>query len=197
MDIILDLGNTNQKIACFDNNHLVVIKQYKEINGEIIEQIAHQYGPFRHGILSSVIFHPAELEVILSALCPLLILDENTPLPVRNAYKTTGTLGKDRIAAAIGGHSIFPVTDLLVVVAGSCLTYDFITAGGLYQGGAISPGLTMRFRALHTFTGKLPLIDHDGPDPLTGDTTETSIRSGVVHGMVAEIQGITERYIHQ
>ncbi len=196
VDIILDLGNTNQKIACFDNNHLVDIKQYTKITEEVIEQTARQYGPFRNGILSSVIIHPAALEETLSGLCPFLILDESTPLPVRSSYQTPATLGKDRIAAVIGGHSIFPGSNLLVIVAGSCLTYDFITSESVYAGGAISPGLTMRFRALHTFTGKLPFIEKAGPVPLTGETTETSIRSGVVNGMVAEMEGIVARYSH-
>lgn len=194
MDIILDLGNTNQKIACFDNNQIIDLKQYTKITQEVVEETARNYGPFRNGILSSVIDHPSVLEDSLSALCPLLILNEHTPLPVRNGYQTPGTLGKDRIAATIGGHSIFPGSDILVIVAGSCLTYDFITSEAVYEGGAISPGLTMRFSALHTFTGKLPFIEKTGPVPLTGDTTETSIRSGVVNGIVAEAEGIVARY---
>ncbi|MEI6900275.1 MAG: type III pantothenate kinase, partial [Bacteroidota bacterium] len=117
-------------------------------------------------------------------------LDEKTPIPLKNRYQTPATLGKDRLAAAVGGHSLFPGHDVLVINAGTCVTYDVVTREGEYLGGAISPGMVMRFRALHTFTGKLPLLDFTEEPDFPGNTTEKSIISGVINGMIAEMEAI-------
>ncbi|MGE5423944.1 MAG: type III pantothenate kinase, partial [Syntrophothermus sp.] len=107
---------------------------------------------------------------------------------------TPDTLGRDRIAAATGGQSLFPGHDVLVINAGTCITYDFVTGNREYAGGSISPGMMMRFRALHTFTGKLPLLSPDETEILTGNSTESSIQSGVMEGITAEMEGITGKY---
>jgi type III pantothenate kinase len=123
----------------------------------------------------------------------IFILSPALPLPITIQYDTPHTLGVDRIAGACGAKQLFPDVHTLVIDAGTCVTYDFTDSQGIYYGGGISPGLRMRFEALHTFTAKLPLVE-PGQAPLIGTNTETSIQSGVVNGMLAEMDGIIRQY---
>lgn len=194
MHLVLDLGNTNRKAAVFDNDTLVGITSYTEITTGVIETLFHKFPGIRASILSSVINHPPELEHSLREKSFCVVLDENTPVPLKNNYQSPETLGRDRLAAAVAACTLFPGKDVLVINMGTCITYDFADQTGTYQGGSISPGMQMRFRALHTFTGKLPLIDYRENVLLTGKTTEESILAGVISGMTAELEGIVSRY---
>ncbi len=127
-------------------------------------------------------------------------LDHNTPIPIRNRYSTPETLGADRLAAAIGAyfecqHIRGSHKPTLVVDMGTAITYDFITEGGEYIGGNISPGVEMRLRALHEFTSQLPLVAKDGPHPPIGLSTETAIRCGVLDGVKHEVQGYIRQHL--
>ena len=124
---------------------------------------------------------------------PVIRLTHETPVPIKNLYKTPETLGADRLAAVIGANAIRPNRDLLIIDAGTCITFDFIDKHGQYHGGNISPGMEMRLKALHAFTAKLPEVTADGETPTYGDSTETAIRAGVYHGIAFEIEG----YIRQ
>jgi type III pantothenate kinase len=123
-----------------------------------------------------------------------ILLNHLLPLPIQINYKTPETLGVDRIAAVCGAIDIFPNRSSLVIDAGTAITYDFIDGHGNYEGGAISPGIEMRFEALHTFTERLPLVTKNGDLTLIGNSTETCIRSGVLNGVVAEMEGIINNY---
>jgi type III pantothenate kinase len=112
-----------------------------------------------------------------------------TPIPIRNLYRTPQTLGVDRLAAVIAAYTTKPHHPALVIDAGTCITYDFIDEHGQYQGGNISPGMEMRLKALHEFTSKLPKIEVSGETPDYGYSTETAIRSGVIRGIEHEISG--------
>ncbi|MEZ4827281.1 MAG: type III pantothenate kinase [Bacteroidia bacterium] len=116
------------------------------------------------------------------------------PLPVKNHYATPQTLGIDRIVAVIGARTLAPDSAVLVIDAGTALTYDVATADGIYLGGGIAPGVNMRFKALHSFTARLPLAESETEVPLVGDSTISSIRTGVINGMRAEISGMTDQY---
>ena len=124
----------------------------------------------------------------------VLRIDRETPLPIGNRYRTPGTLGMDRVCAAVAAHGRAEGTPVLVVNAGTAITYEYVDAKGDYLGGGIGPGLKSRFRALHEFTAALPLVAAAGPLTLVGDDTETSIRSGVVNGLLAEIEGMIDQY---
>ena len=115
-------------------------------------------------------------------------------LRVRHNYVTPDTLGIDRIVGVIAAQALAPGCPVLVVDAGTAITYDYADAEGVYQGGGISPGIRMRFQALHSFTARLPLVEMAENIPLTGNSTYSSIRSGVVHGAGAEVQGMIDRY---
>ncbi|HNW69779.1 MAG TPA: type III pantothenate kinase [Bacteroidales bacterium] len=195
MKLIVDLGNSRQKAAVFSGDTLVFQKVSASIYEALI-QIFQEY-EIASAIISSVIGDFSDISNFIRSKCPLLILNENTPVPVKNAYLTPETLGKDRLAAVVAASKMFPGENILVIDAGSCIKYDFIDSSSVYHGGSISPGLNMRLKALHTFTGKLPLINLSESNRLTGGNTQQSILSGVVNGTVAEVNGIIEQYIEK
>lgn len=194
MKLILDFGNTLQKTAVFDDNQMIAFKAFKRISLKKIQAFISDY-KINSAIISSVINYPTEIKEFLDTNFHFIELSEKTAIPVNNLYASQGTLGKDRLAAVIAGKSIFPENNLLVINAGTCITYDFIDSNSNYYGGGISPGLLIRFKALHTFTDKLPLVTKIRVrNPLIGTTTEESILSGVMNGVLAEIDGIITQY---
>jgi type III pantothenate kinase len=194
LNLILDFGNTQRKLALFGDSGLVLVENHDEVTPAMLERFLQEHPGTEACILSSVIRHDGAVTEFLRRHLRFIELDEHTPIPIRNSYKTAGTLGKDRLAAAVAGASRFPGENVLVISAGTALTFDLVTGGGEYLGGAISPGMQMRFTALHTFTGKLPLVTYRDQAELTGTDTTTSILSGVINGMVAEIEGIAGRH---
>lgn len=124
----------------------------------------------------------------------MLYVDSSVLLPFCVAYETPETLGSDRIAGVAGAYSLYPAQNCLVINAGTCLTTDFIGKNAVYEGGSISPGINMRFKALNTFTARLPLVEEKDPVTLTGKSTSEAIKSGVVNGMLAEIKGMIDFY---
>jgi len=126
------------------------------------------------------------------------ILNPTLPLPITNLYATPQTLGVDRIAAVCGARQLLPMSNCLVIDAGTCITYDFLDAQGNYHGGMIAPGLAMKFKAMHTFTSRLPFLEQDSFVPaLSGKTTAQAMQSGVYNGTLAEAEGIIKRYESQ
>jgi len=194
MNLIIDLGNTNQKLALFKNGELIELQQFPLLTLKLIRDFVHMNPDIGNCILSSVVPHRSSVTRFLSSNYNFLELNEATPVPLINRYRTPRTLGKDRLAAAVAGNALFPGKTVLVINAGTCITYDFVNENNEYLGGSISPGILMRFHALHTFTGKLPLVSFRDEDILTGTDTHESIRSGVLLGAIAEIEGITARY---
>ena len=145
---------------------------------------------FRSGIVAAVRDLTEEEEKSLARQSfKILRFTPDTPIPITNRYRTPDTLGSDRVAAVIGASSLKPGQDLLIIDAGTCITYEVIDAQGNYWGGNIAPGMQMRLRALHEFTARLPLVDAEGAVPGMGYDTETAIRSGVLRGMKYEIEG--------
>jgi type III pantothenate kinase len=154
--------------------------------------------PVNQGIVATVIDLNERVLADLAALpFPLLWLNHETPLPVVNLYETPETLGYDRMAAVVGANEQFPHRNILVIDAGTCITYEFIDSKGQYHGGNISPGMQMRFKALQQFTGRLPLVDTNGRKLPMGRDTETAIRAGVLKGMEYEISGYIESMKHK
>lgn len=125
---------------------------------------------------------------------PFLKLNSKSKLPIKNNYQSPQTLGMDRIGAVMGASSFFPKGNILVINAGTCITYDVLTSEGEYHGGNITPGVDMRFRALHTFTDQLPLIKKASTKKLIGASTAESILTGVIRGTMSEMQGMIGEY---
>ncbi len=145
-------------------------------------------------IISSVASINETLGNYLQDRASSTFLNSETPLPIINDYLSPETLGNDRIANVVGAKSVFPNHNALVIDLGTCMKFDFITDKGVYKGGAISPGLNMRYKALHQFTDQLPLIEPVDVADLIGNSTINSINSGVFNGMLAEIKGIIYQY---
>jgi type III pantothenate kinase len=159
------------------------------VNAKVLEDLFGRYA-LKKGIFSSVAGYAPEVTAFLKErLHPFIVPDETTPVPLRIGYETPETLGRDRLAAAVGAATLQPGRDLLVIDAGTAITFEVVEASGLYLGGNISPGLETRLRALHDYTKQLPLVSAEGEVPLLGSRTETAIRAGVVNGMVYEMQG--------
>jgi type III pantothenate kinase len=198
MNLSVDIGNTRSKIALFEGDKLFCTQAMESVFSPAWEELFAQHN-IENGILSSVKSNDEELLCFLQQKTKHFIeLSHRTPLPIQIDYSTPETLGKDRLAAVIGAYTLMPQHDILVIDAGTAITFDFLSANGCYHGGAIAPGLTMRFRALHEFTGKLPLLSPKEDTPLVGRSTDEAIRSGVVGGMIAEIeayaQALREQY---
>lgn len=194
MNIVIDQGNASTKVAFFEKDQIVVSFIFNLLTKDNLLELIEQYKP-QNGILSSVISIDTELTTILEQhVKHFFVVNESLPLPITLAYKTPNTLGKDRLAAVIGAQMLSPNQAVLVIDAGTAITFDFITATGVYLGGNISPGMTTRFRALNQFTNKLPLIDEEGEVPEIGYDTETAIRSGVIVGMCYEIDQYISYY---
>lgn len=194
MKLILDFGNTLQKVAIFDNNQLIAMKAFKKISLKNIQDFTSSF-TINSAILSSVINYNKNIYNYLKSNFHFIELTSSTPIPINNKYCTPETLGKDRLAAIIAANKNYPNNNILVINAGTCITYDFIDKNADYWGGAISPGIKMRFKALHTFTDKLPLIQlNKKSTPLIGNNSENSILSGVINGSVAELENIIFNY---
>jgi type III pantothenate kinase len=191
MNLVVDYGNSLAKVGTFDH-HTMIDHQIFTTADEL--KFFLQNFSADNFIISSVNHDASTILQWVSHIKHKFILTTTLPLPIENRYGTPTTLGVDRIAGVCGAQQKFPGEHCLVIDAGTCVTYDFIDNKKNFLGGGISPGLKMRFKAVNTFTARLPLISAvDNPD-LIGSTTETCIQSGVVLGMVEEIQGIIVRY---
>jgi type III pantothenate kinase len=147
-----------------------------------------------HSILSSVgKINNSDLQDIKILLDPV-ILDQNTKIPFKNLYKTPKTLGVDRIALVAAAVNDYPNEHVLVIDAGSCITYDFVDKNGEYYGGAISPGIEMRYKSLHSYTANLPKLSLINKIPAIGNSTENSIHIGVLNGIIQEIEGTIAQF---
>lgn len=195
MNLIVDVGNSSVKLAVFQESKL--LESYSSSIKNFFkkfQEIKKDHPQIAFSILSSVIKDTSELEKILEKQTKLFVLNESTKLPFKNNYASPQTLGKDRLALVAAGSLKFQNKNLLVIDAGTCITFDFKNNVNEYLGGAISPGLQMRLKALNHFTAKLPLVDLDENVPLIGDSTQNSILSGVLNGASAELDGIIDRY---
>ena len=194
MNLVIDIGNSRVKAGVFTNNKLVKAIAFESFSIKALQTFIKKL-PVKNAIVSTVTEYPEGLMAFLKQNFTSVELTVKTSLPFINGYSTPKTLGKDRLAAVAGAQHKLPNKNVLVVNAGTCITYDFIDNKGVYHGGSISPGLEMRFSALHTFTGRLPLIEPDTSfKNLVGKTTKESIVTGVQQGMMSEMEGIIQAY---
>jgi type III pantothenate kinase len=195
MHLAIDIGNTSLKFALFDGEKISDKNSGIEALRVLLDERASLIS---HAILSSVADTGAVISLIRKCNIPLTILSPATRLPIRNLYLTPETLGSDRITLAVAADRIFGGGPSLVIGAGTCITYDFVDQGS-YLGGAISPGIGMRFRALSHYTARLPYIDWSAYqdqvyEGLTGADSHSSIVSGVLNGVIREIDGTIDQY---
>ncbi len=192
MNIVIDIGNTRSKVGIFEGHALIKNETFSSARG--LQDFLSGTNA-KNILISSVTSDALEVKSWQLGNGRIYLLDHNLPLPIVNLYATPQTLGVDRLAAACGAHAIFPNTNCLVIDAGTCINYEFINHKGEYLGGAISPGLAMRFDAMQKGTAKLPLGEIIVDPPLTGNTTLLCLQSGVINGAVEEVRGIIAQYV--
>ncbi len=187
MNVVIDQGNTLIKCGVFEGDDLCELWTWGNEHEAIDGLIQMDKGNF---IVSSVSGNPKEIKTILGqAGNKVLILDSTTKLPISNRYKSPATLGMDRVAAVCGAKTHFPDKHCLVIDFGTCITYDFIDRDNNYLGGAITPGLQMRFKAMNFYTESLPFVGElPSVIPTIGQTTHESMVAGVVLGILGEIE---------
>lgn len=189
MNLIIEQGNSSVKVGVYDKGLILDCYLYKSLEISDLLPLFEKY-EFARGILSTVVDVDRALDDFLKKELPYFIfLDSSVPLPVKIDYKTPSTLGQDRVAAVVGANYLKPGQDILVIDAGTAITFDLINSSGTYLGGNISPGMTTRFNALHQYTGKLPLVSENEQNIQFGYSTETAIQAGVVNGIVYEMDG--------
>ncbi len=188
MNLVIDIGNTRTKFSVFNRGEVLITVPVDEFRPEHIDVLKNEHPGLNKVILSATKDYSRKLKKALQQNFEQFIeLDANTPLPLKNCYETKDTLGKDRIAAVVGAFDLYPETNLLVIDAGTAITYDILNDKHQYLGGNISPGIDMRFQALNQFTGKLPLVSQQEYNKLYGTSTEDAIRAGVQNGIVFEV----------
>lgn len=185
--LAIDIGNTRIKVGEFEDSHLQGVSIVSDMD-ELTALIAKKKSDYL--IFSSVRDHQSELK---RTFPDALVLEEGTSLPFENGYSTPQTLGNDRKALMAAAIFRYPGQNVLVIDAGTCITYDLMTESGKYIGGSISPGWKMRLNAMHHFTSKLPLVDPE-LEELIGDSTKSCMQSGAYHGVLFEIQGTIDAY---
>ncbi|MHB1920738.1 MAG: type III pantothenate kinase [Chitinophagaceae bacterium] len=194
ISLCFDFGNSRCKCAIFERD--VFLQEVILDQDHLLEAVIHTWNTFQPGacILSSVIHHDQAIDSFLHKKGSFLLLDHRTPLPIRNAYEKPELLGVDRLALVAGAWKEFPGQHNLVIAAGTCITFNFINRDGVFLGGSITPGLQMRFQSLATFTDQLPLVKASQDYPLIGYNTRQGILSGILHGAVAEVDGLIGFY---
>ncbi len=195
MNLIIDVGNTLVKIAVFQEDKLLE-KMVIELSAfeNTHQKIFKNYPKIDKCMLASVGKLPKEAIFSLKKQHKTLVLDASLKFPFHNRYSTPHTLGVDRMALVASSVKTYPNKNVLIIDAGSCITYDFITDQNDYLGGAISPGIRLRYKSLNDFTANLPLLDTEMPKNIIGDRTSEAIHSGVMHGVIKEIDGIINEY---
>ncbi len=191
--LITDIGNSKVKVALMQDGTILRQASFPSLGPDKLQQWIGDI-PVHHAIFSDVRNQGSPLTDFLKQHYHAYELTHTLPVPVAVRYATPQTLGKDRLAGVTGALHLYPGAHCLVIDLGTSITYDLITAAGDYLGGQILPGLHMRFKALHQFTGKLPLAQPVAAPPLLGTTTETSLQSGVQWGIVHEIEGFVAQY---
>lgn len=192
MNLCIDQGNSRTKVALMTDegkmiNHFI----YKQFSSTEVERLFDLYD-ITDSIISSVVnIEAAVVNTLHRRSRHFVLFDHMTPVPIVNKYDTPSTLGQDRLAAAVGARSLCPEENLLIIDAGSAITYDFVSAEGEYMGGNIAPGLKMRFTILHRMTKKLPMVDAGDNEliPLFGKNTRDAIAAGVIRGVAYEVKG--------
>ncbi|MFL5787311.1 MAG: type III pantothenate kinase [Flavisolibacter sp.] len=191
--ICLDFGNTRLKTAVFKNGELKEAIILRDNATEDLKEIIQVHKP-ANSILSSVINHPKEIEDLLIHETKFHKLTNESLLPFTIPVGKPETMGADRLAIAAASVFLFPSKNNLAIGMGSCITYNFINQFNEFLGGSISPGMEMRFKAMHQFTARLPLVSADWNVPLIGYDTKTNLQSGVVLGIASEIDGIIDSF---
>ncbi len=191
MNAVIDLGNTTAKIGLFSLTKPLAIATLPV--SDLVDFVKNQ--KIEHALVSNVSQSSKFLAQLKKVLLQLTLFTYQTPMPITTKYATPHTLGVDRLAACVGARN-YTKGNVLVIDAGTCITYDILTTQNQHLGGLISPGINMRLKAMHTFTQNLPLVRVQAA-PLVGNTTEKCLQSGAVNGIFFEIKGLIQQFMQQ
>ena len=195
MILVIDVGNSRIKAAVFEGTMVLEIFVFKKIElKKKIENILKKFQNVTDFVISSVGDVDKHSFIAFESEVNVNFITNADSFPFQNKYSTPQTLGIDRMVLAAGAVLKVPNQNRLVIDAGTCVTYDFIDDKNNYLGGAIAPGLRLRYESLHNYTAKLPLLALENPKNMIGNSTSDSIHSGVVNGLVYEMDGFIEEY---
>ena len=195
MNLIIDIGNTSTKLAVFQRDKVLIAKTVEGFSLVIeVENLLKQFTEIKRGFVSSVGFLSEDELKTLEKRLPMTVLNSTLKLPFKIHYKTPNSLGADRLALMAAAATQYSGKNVLVIDAGSCITYDFIDSKKNYLGGAIAPGIQMRYKSLGDFTSSLPTLQKIVPKNSIGNSTDDSIHSGVINGVLYEIEGTVNEY---
>jgi len=195
MNLIIDIGNTSTKLAVFQRDKVLIAKTVEGFSLVIeVENLLKQFTEIKRGFVSSVGFLSEDELKTLEKRLPMTVLNSTLKLPFKVHYKTPNSLGADRLALMAAAATQYSGKNVLVIDAGSCITYDFIDSKKNYLGGAIAPGIQMRYKSLGDFTSSLPTLQKIVPKNSIGNSTQDSIHSGVINGVLYEIEGTVNEY---
>ncbi|WP_318310417.1 type III pantothenate kinase [Flagellimonas crocea] len=195
MNLVIDIGNTLIKYAVFNNGRLVHDHSFESgLFLSNIRELFEKYPRINNAILSSVGKLDKKERDVVALFCKVHVLTPASKVPFKNSYATPQTLGVDRLALATAAYYENPRGNTLVIDAGTCITYDMVNNAGEYVGGAISPGIRMRYTAMHNQTAGLPLLGPDEMLDFIGNSTESCMHSGVINGVAQEVDGVIGQY---
>jgi type III pantothenate kinase len=198
MILAIDVGNTKIKVAVFEQDTMILKEDYtNETLVEGLKKIFKKFPKSNKTIISSVSNLSEDAFLLLKSKNKLYFLTNESFFPFENKYATPLTLGIDRKVIVSGAVLKYPKQNCLIIDAGTCITYDFVDENKHYFGGAISPGIEMRYKAINYYTAKLPKLDIEEPDSYMGNSTNQSIHSGVVNGVIYEIEGFINDYLKE
>jgi type III pantothenate kinase len=194
MQLVIDVGNTRVKAAVFEQEKMVNFIALGSLN-DLLQCSNVVNKNISYCIFVTVIKDIENYITQLRQLFPVLVYEITTPIPIQNLYKTIDTLGGDRLVSVVQANEMFPNSNVLVIDAGTCVKYNFINSKNQFIGGAISPGIPMRYKALNTFTSKLPLLNFNFEySELIGTSSGENIMTGVQMGAIAEAEGFINHY---
>lgn len=193
MNFIVDFGNTRIKAALFKDDVCIKQKLYNTIDKLLNDGVF--YNEAKRIIICSVTDQHLKFIDSVNKKYNILLFESSTPLPIKNLYNSASTLGSDRLAASVGAYHLYPDRNVLTIDAGTCIKYNFVNMSNEYIGGAISPGIKMRLKAMHEFTARLPETEPDfNYEKLTGQDTRESMLSGALLGAASEVDEMIQRY---
>ena len=195
MNLIVDIGNSSVKLAVFEKQVLTFLHREKanDLERSVLKILNRFHNIEQIFVASVAAFDSSHFSKIFSAH-KVFFLNSKTKFPFKNLYQTPETLGQDRVGLVAAAVCKYPNQNVLIIDAGTCITYDFIDAKSNYYGGAISPGMQIRYKSLYENTNRLPLLEPIIPSNFIGNSTQSAIHSGVVFGVVNEIEGVVTSY---
>lgn len=189
MNLAIDIGNSITKMAIVANGQIVDSIRTESADVVFFNSLFEQYPEIDAAIIVSTRDNDRQVvEIVKSKVKQFIYLDKNVKVPIKNCYKSPETLGHDRLAGAVAAHAVYPKSNILIIDFGTAITFDFVNAEGEFEGGTISPGVALRFRALNEFTSRLPLCELPEATEIIGKTTTEAIQYGVINGIIAEVE---------